>query len=377
VNRVVLLTGASGFLGNALLEAFVTNHPDDCFFVLSRAASTRALQERFSGIDNNRLQFLHGDLRQVDLGLSTADRSILLEQTTEVWHLAASTTFDEKKAPELTSVNVDGTRELLELVRKARNLQNFYFTSTAYIVGADREVTPEDELPAVKCFNNTYEASKWQAEKLVRESGLPFTIFRPSVLLDRSDGQCGGNARMMYGYLLGVYSALSKHFRGQGVVLKNWLGNGDWLECDFRLVGHDSVTKNFVCVDDVVTTMLAIVNSPVVHTGRTYNLTSMTSINGLQSSEALENALRVKGIRYVGDTVSDPSPAEELALRHTRDFTPYLTHCDPEWPRFNTNTAVNGDHLHMTPGLFTFLLQSYVEQCVIGASRKSIHDSEQ
>jgi len=367
MSRVVLLTGASGFLGKAMLEALARSRPNDRILVFSRPASAQALQDRFSWVDNDRLRYLHGDLSQDDLGLSAADRADLLDQTTEVWHLAAATTFDEKKASELNSVNVEGTRRLLKLAAGARNLDGFYFTSTAYIVGADRMVVPEDELPAVKSFNNCYEASKWQAEKLVRESGLPFTIFRPSILLDRSDGQCEGDARMMYGYLLGVYHALSKHFRGKGVVFKDRVANGHSLECDFRLVGSNPITKNFLCVDDAVSTMLAIVNSPVAHTQRTYNVTNPTPLIGWQMAEALESVLRVKGLRLVGDAVSDPTPAEELASRHTQSFTPYLTHSDPVWPTLNTDKAINGHHPrpHMTPQLFTFLLRSFVEQCVV------------
>lgn len=370
MSRVVLLTGASGFLGKAMLEAFARNRPDDRFLILSRAASARALQDRFSWIDRDRLRYVCGDLSQDDLGMSAADRSDLLEQTTEVWHLAASTTFDERKGPELNSVNVEGTRKLLALAREAPNLEHFYFTSTAYIVGANRIAAPEDELPEVTSFNNSYEASKWRAEKLVRKSDLPFTIFRPSILLDHSDGQCEMDPRMMYGYLLGLYFALSKHFRGKGVVLKDWLADGHGLKCDFRLVGHFAVTKNFICVDDVVDTMLAIVNSTMVHTRRTYNLTSPTPLSGWQIAGVLESVLRVKGLRYVGDAISDPSPAEALASRHTQSFTPYLTHSDPVWPTVNVNTAINGHHHrpHMTPQLFTFLLRTFMEKCLIKPS---------
>jgi len=370
MSRVVLLTGASGFLGKVMLEAFARNRPGDRFLVLSRAASAQVLRERFSWIDSDRLRYLHGDLTQDDLVLSAADRSDLLAQTTEVWHLAASTTFDENKAPELNLVNVEGTRKLLALARELPNLEHFYFTSTAYIVGANRITVPEDELPEVKSFNNSYEASKWQAERLVRKSDLPFTIFRPSILLAHSDGECENDPRMVYGYLLALYFALSKHFRGKGVVLKDWLANGHRLECDFRLVGHYPITKNFICVDDAVSTMLAIVNSTVDHTRRTYNLTSPTPLSGWQMAEALESVLRVKGLRYVGDAVSDPSPAEALASRHTQTFTPYLTHPDPVWPTVNTDTAINGHHHrpHMTPRLFTFLLRSFIEQCLIKPS---------
>jgi fengycin family lipopeptide synthetase D len=155
MNRVVLLTGASGFIGKGILESLAQSRPKDRFLVLSRVASAKALRARFTWLDKDRLQYLHGDLSHDDLGLTPADRSELLERTTEVWHMAAATTFDEKKAPELMAVNVEATRKLLKLVRKARHLNHFYFTSTAYIVGTDRLVLPEDELPVVKAFNNT------------------------------------------------------------------------------------------------------------------------------------------------------------------------------------------------------------------------------
>jgi nucleoside-diphosphate-sugar epimerase len=365
--KTTILTGAGGFLGRAMLEALSLSRPQDRFLVLARKASINCMQSRFSWIEDDRVRFIPVELGQDDLGLSSADRAVLLDQANEIWHMAACTTFDEKRDAELFEVNVGGTNRLLDLARKARNLENFYFTSTAYVVGIDRKAGPEDELPAVTKFNNTYEATKWQAEKQVRDSGLPFTIFRPSIIMERSDGRCEGESRMMYGYLLGLYSGLSKYFRAKGIRLRDHLGNGHVLECDFRVAGHKSVTKNFVCVDDVVNTMMAIVASPICHRGRTYNLTSADPVSTWQMREAVEGALRVRGIQLVGDTVPDASAAEDLVIRQTRTFSQYVKHSDPDWPTTNTDAAIHNRHerVGMSSELFAFLLRSFVEQCII------------
>ena len=367
MSKTIILTGAGGFLGKALLEDLALKRPEARLVVLSRAESIASLRERFAWIDNDRIEFIPINLGQEDLGLSTSDRAVLVEQANEIWHLAGATTFDEKKSAELFEINVNGTGRLLALARKAKNLDNFYFTSTAYIVGTDRKIIPEDELPPVAAFNNTYEETKWRAEKQVRDSGLPFTIFRPSIIMDQSNGRCGGESRMVYGYLLGLYSGLSKYFRAKRVNLRDHLAKGDWLECDFRLVGHNQVAKNFVCVDDVVSTMMAIVAGPTSHRDRTYNLTSANPVFGWQVGQALESALRINGIRFVGDKVPHASSAEKLVTRQTQSFSQYVRHSDPDWLTTNTDAAILGQHerVCMSPELFTFLLRSFVEQFIL------------
>ena len=61
-----------------------------------------------------------------------------------------------------------------------------------YICGTNPGIMSEDVMPERNGFKNIYEETKYDAEKMVRESGLPFTIFRPSVLI--GDSKTGATA---------------------------------------------------------------------------------------------------------------------------------------------------------------------------------------
>jgi len=299
------------------------------------------------------------------LGLASHDLARVREQVSEVWHLAASTSFNESEAPQIEDANLGGTVRVLELARHIRSLDNFYHLSTAYITGRNHPRPTEDALPESPHFNNTYERTKWEAEKRVRESGLPFTVFRPSIIMGESSGASSGEKRMMYGYLLGLYCAVAREFLHRGLKFRECWREDRRPEIPLRLVGHNTTRKNYVCVDDVAAAILAILETP--HQDRAFNIVNPRHLVGAEVGPALEEALRVRGLQYVGDTVPDPTPAEQAAMKHSEPFLPYTVHSDPLWPTANTDSAVDGQHrrITMTPELFSFLLRRFVEQEII------------
>ena len=62
--------------------------------------------------------------------------------------------------------------------------------STAYVAGTHAGRFCESDLDVGQAFNNSYEQSKFEAERLVRSwHDLPFTILRPSIVVgDRNSG---------------------------------------------------------------------------------------------------------------------------------------------------------------------------------------------
>jgi long-chain acyl-CoA synthetase len=62
--------------------------------------------------------------------------------------------------------------------------------STAYVAGTHAGPFCERDLDVGQGFNNSYEQSKFESEQLVRScADLPFTIFRPSIVVgDRNSG---------------------------------------------------------------------------------------------------------------------------------------------------------------------------------------------
>jgi long-chain acyl-CoA synthetase len=89
-------------------------------------------------------------------------------------------------------INADGTRRVLELAEQAAaygSLDRYAHISTAYVAGTHAGRFFESDLDVGQGFHNTYEQSKYEAEQLVRSSGVPFTILRPSIVVgDRTSG---------------------------------------------------------------------------------------------------------------------------------------------------------------------------------------------
>jgi len=63
-----------------------------------------------------------GDMTELRLGLSDEDYAFLVENVSVVFHVAASVRFDEP-IKDATIMNVRGTREVVELAKKIKQLE--------------------------------------------------------------------------------------------------------------------------------------------------------------------------------------------------------------------------------------------------------------
>lgn len=63
-----------------------------------------------------------GDMTELKLGLSDQDYNFLIENVSVVFHVAASVRFDEP-IRDATIMNVRGTREIVYLAKKMKNLR--------------------------------------------------------------------------------------------------------------------------------------------------------------------------------------------------------------------------------------------------------------
>jgi long-chain acyl-CoA synthetase len=125
-----------------------------------------------------------------DLGLSRADRRLLGATVERVIHCAASIAFDLPHEQAM-NVNAGGTARLLELAAEMARLERFVHVSTAYVAGRVRGSFGEQDLDRGQDFRNTYERSKFEAERIIaaRAGELPIVIARPSIVVgDRHSG---------------------------------------------------------------------------------------------------------------------------------------------------------------------------------------------
>jgi thioester reductase-like protein len=195
----VLLTGATGFVGREILSRFLARD-DRPVFALVRANNDEEAAGRLPA--HERLTAVAGDIEQRGLGLSAETRERLQREVTTVLHCAASVSFD-MPLEESRSVNVEGTRRMVELARSCPRLERFSYVSTAYVAGEPGRLFREDELSVGQHFRNPYERSKFEAELALRSEGadLPLQILRPSIVVGDSSTGRTSSFNVLYGPL--------------------------------------------------------------------------------------------------------------------------------------------------------------------------------
>jgi nucleoside-diphosphate-sugar epimerase len=159
--RAVLLTGASGVIGRALLQRL-------------RDVDVVCLVHR-SPVSGPNVTTVLGDIAQPMLGLGEQAYVELAARVDAVIHCAAVTDFNRTDGS-LEAVNIAGTEQMAAFAAAAEAV--LYHVSTAFVhttVDGDRGRTAIG-----------YAASKSAAEEVVRSSGVPYVILRPSVVIGDS-----------------------------------------------------------------------------------------------------------------------------------------------------------------------------------------------
>jgi nucleoside-diphosphate-sugar epimerase len=178
----VLLTGATGSFGRYLAWELLAR---GCEVVaLARGRDEADARRRVLGAvrpaSAEGLLTICGDVTEPGLGL--ADRALI--RTCELaLHSAATTEFGLPLEAARRS-NLAGTLNVLAVLRSLARLEAVGHVGTAFVAGRRTGRIYEDELHHTAGFVNTYERSKYEAEVMVRASGLPLSVFRPSVIAE-------------------------------------------------------------------------------------------------------------------------------------------------------------------------------------------------
>lgn len=177
---MILLTGASGFVGKRVLKKLL-----DAGEQVVCIARTPAKFET-----HKNLIVLKGDLEQSEIFSSNADTSVL-KSVEKIVHLAAL--YDlAASAGACYMANVVATTNLLALTRKLPNFKSFIYISTVAIAGDYSGIVPTDRVELDQSFPNYYAKTKAQAEGLLRR-GLDadkLCILRPGTIVgDSESGQ--------------------------------------------------------------------------------------------------------------------------------------------------------------------------------------------
>ncbi|HEU4978134.1 MAG TPA: SDR family oxidoreductase [Solirubrobacteraceae bacterium] len=201
----VLLTGATGFLGREVLVRLgskgasvraLVRAPDDA---RAQRRVDDALAERGGDEPRGDVRALAADLQAPRLGLPADRYDELAASTATIVHCAASVSFDQPLA-DARAINVEGTRRMLAFAERCSGLRRFCHVSTAYVAGDHRGAFGEDDLEVGQRFRNTYEQTKFEAERLVRRRRrrLPVQILRPSIVVGERGSGWTGSFNVLY-----------------------------------------------------------------------------------------------------------------------------------------------------------------------------------
>jgi nucleoside-diphosphate-sugar epimerase len=214
--RRVLVTGGSGYVATLIAASLI--EWTECLVI----AAVRSPKSLFNLEDRVKREV--SATRQADV--AHRFRAVCLPGTrehqlasclrehrvTQIVHCAGSVDYSDLAA--LYAANVELTRVWLAASRSS-GISRFVHISTAFSAGCgDREPIGENLHPHPSKEATVYTRTKRESERLVAESGIPFVIVRPSILMgDSSDGHYAGKAYGVYQFWKSAERLLSDRWR--------------------------------------------------------------------------------------------------------------------------------------------------------------------
>jgi nucleoside-diphosphate-sugar epimerase len=191
----ILLTGATGLIGGAVLHQALARDDDATWVCLVRCANVEqgrqrvaARLERFTDPFTaqrlvRKIEIVPGDFTRADL-----DMDPRLDACTHVLHLAADTSW--WGGERVFRTNHDGTLALARRAQAMAGLKRFLHVGTAMICGADApSLVEETAYPATAARHIVgYTESKAATETSLAEQfpDLPIVVARPSIVVGHS-----------------------------------------------------------------------------------------------------------------------------------------------------------------------------------------------
>lgn len=177
----IFITGGTGFIGKFTTELLSkTNHQ---LKVLVRKTSNSSSLKKLN------VTIVEGDLK---------DKKSLLEGMKDcdsVINIAAHYTFWEPDNKIYSTVNIEGTRNVMECALES-NIKKIIHISTAGIFGKPKEEPFTEDSSVGPIQYSEYFRTKYEAEKIVwnlfKEKGLPVVVIYPVCVLGAGDTKASG-----------------------------------------------------------------------------------------------------------------------------------------------------------------------------------------
>ncbi len=199
----VLLTGATGFLGQAVLERLLRDWPDTRVSLLIRGRGSSTGADRLTGLlrkpvfaalrkamgNDAFAEAVRQRVSVVDARLGSSD-VVLPDDLTVVIHGASTVSFDEP-IDEAFNTNVRGVKDLYEAVRGSGSTPHVVHVSTAYVAGARKGTVPETSLDHDADWRTELASAQRSREQVEQDSRRPAALRRALETARAEHGKSG------------------------------------------------------------------------------------------------------------------------------------------------------------------------------------------
>jgi nucleoside-diphosphate-sugar epimerase len=333
----ILLTGFTGVLGKRFAYRLAAlGYEVVCPIRAGSEAEAKSrfqtvfhgMQKLLPGFDESlsaRIRAIPGDVRKKGLGIAPS----LLEElrgprTRGIWHLAACLDLTETKSQDVYDTNFLGTLNILDFA-KAQGIGELHYFSTFGSSGELHEGIVR-EIPGIRppSFRNTYERSKWEAERQIWQSQIrgeiQATIYRPSIIV--GDSLYGRYEQFnVFNHPFDVASRV----RARLCKKQNIDPRTATPQCKLRIPGDENATLNIVPLDFVMDTVMKIY-AVRGSTGRVYHIVNPNPPSLRLALEIFKRNEPWDGLRWENYRPEDGfrNPFEKFVARQLGFLAPYL-----------------------------------------------------
>ena len=262
----LLLTGITGLVGASFVTATLRSRDDTQIVAICRSGRGQTAQERvkqvieeqcaFDGTPElaekmlGKIEVISGDVKNFPV-----DEIVKKGPYDVFFHCAADVNLGKDPEGKTYATNLEGTKNALELAHLLK-VKALHYVSTAYVAGKTNGIVMEGSLPATD-WVNSYERSKFEAEKLVQKCGIPYTIYRPSIIVGRlSDGLI--RKPLAFYRIMEFLGSVKKHH-----CVRNHIPQNAPIKLSLRLESEKSDKIYFVPIDYVQKAISTIFTLPV------------------------------------------------------------------------------------------------------------------
>ncbi|HXS35166.1 MAG TPA: NAD-dependent epimerase/dehydratase family protein [Flavipsychrobacter sp.] len=225
---MVLVTGASGFLGQHLVR-----------YLSAKGCQVRALYHHHP--PSKDLQGLPGITWMKFNLLDIYEVEEAMKDISDVYHCAAVVSFNPKRREEMLHFNSESTAHIVNQAIEQGIRKMVYISSVAALGRSDSKkiITEEEEWEESK-HNSAYGMSKYMAEMEVWRGmgeGLNAVIVNPGIILGEGDWN-DGSARLM--------KIVSKEFPFYTQGVTSWVDINDVITLLYMLMQSDVADERFI-----------------------------------------------------------------------------------------------------------------------------------